>query len=101
STVMQAEADIKKRLAEQSVEMENLRQNVRVAKAELDKYRADARATEVRTVVDQELIKLAVEEAEAAHKELVEELRLKQVSQNAEMRILNLTRERHARHRDR
>jgi len=101
STVIQAEADLKKRRAEQSVEMENLRQNVRVAKAELDKYRADARATEVRTVVDQELIKLAVEEADAAHKELVEELRLKEVSQNAEMRILDLTRERHARHRDR
>lgn len=101
STVVQAEADIKKRKAEQSVEWENLQQNVRVAKAELDKLRVDARATEVRTVVDQELIKLAVEEADATHKELVEELRLKKISQDAEMRILNLTRERHARHRDR
>lgn len=101
STVVQAEADIKKRRAEQAVEMENLQQNVRVAKAELDKLRVDARASEVRTVVDQELIKLAVEEADAAHKELVEQLRLKKISQDAEMRILNYTRERHARHRDR
>ncbi len=101
STVLQAEADVRKRKAEQEVEWENLQQNVRLAKAELDKLRADARAAEVRTVIDQELIKLAVEESEAKYRQLLEETKLKQVSQGSETRILGFTQERHTRHRDR
>jgi multidrug resistance efflux pump len=101
STVVQAEADIKKRQAEQAIEWENLQQSVRLAKAELDKIRTDAKATEVRTAIDQELIKLSVEEAEAAYKELLAETQLKKISQASELKILDYTRERHTRHRDR
>lgn len=101
STVVQAESDIKKRSAEQAIEWENLQQSVRLAKAELDKIRTDAKATEVRTVIDQELIKLSVEEAEAAYKELLAETQLKKISQTSELKILDYTRERHTRHRDR
>lgn len=101
STVLQSEADIKKRVAEQAVEWEALQQSVRVAKAEADKARQDAKAAEVRTSIDQELMRLAVEEADAAYKELQSELTLKKVSQASEAKILDFTRERHARHRDR
>lgn len=101
STVVQSESDIKKRRAEQAVEWEKLLQNVRVAKAELDKLRVDARASEIRTAIDQELIKLSVEEADAAYKELQAEVQLKKQSQASELKILDLTRERHTRHRDR
>ena len=101
STVLQAEADIRKRQAEQQVEWENLQQSVRLAKAQLDKSRADAKASEVRTGIDQELLKLQVEESEAAYNELLSELKLKQQSHASEMKILDYTRERHTRHRDR
>lgn len=101
STVIQSEADIKKRKAEQAVEWENLEQSVRVSKAQLDKLRVDARATEVRTAIDQELIKLSVEEADASYQELLTELTLKKISQQSELKILDFTRERHTRHRDR
>jgi multidrug efflux pump subunit AcrA (membrane-fusion protein) len=101
STVLQSEADLRKRVAEQKIEAENLQQTVRVAKAEMDKLRVDARALEVRTVIDQELIKLAAEEAEARYNQLVEEVKLKRVSQQSELKILDYTRERHTRHRDR
>lgn len=101
STVLQSEADLRKRAAEQKIEYENLVQTARVAKADLDKVRVDARALEVRTAIDQELIKLSVEEAEARYKQLAEELNLKRVSQASEAKILDFTRERHTRHRDR
>lgn len=101
STVIQSEADIKKRNAEQSVEWENLQQSVRVGKSQFDKLIVDSKASEVRTAIDQELIKLSVEEADAAYKELVAETKLKKISQGSEMKILDFTRERHTRHRDR
>ncbi len=101
SFVVQAEADVKKRRAEQEVEWASLQQTIRVSKADLDKLRADARAAEVRTAIDQELIKLAVEEADAAYRELLEEAKLKQAAFVSELKILDATRERHRRHRDR
>lgn len=101
STVLQSEADLRKRAAEQQIEYENLLQTVRVARAELDKVGVDAKALEVRTAIDQELIKLSGEEANARYKQLAEEVNLKRVSQTSESKILDFTRERHTRHRDR
>jgi HlyD family secretion protein len=101
STVLQSEADLRKRVAEQKIEVENLAQTVRVAKAELDKLNVDARALEVRTPIDRELIQISAEEAAARYKQLTEEVTLKRVSQTSEAKILDFTRERHSRHRDR
>ena len=101
STLFQSESDLKKRKAEQDVEASNLQQTAKVANASLQKMKVDARATEVRTAIDQELIKLSVEESQAAYDELLAELKLKKTSQDSEMKILDLTRERHRRHRDR
>lgn len=101
STVLQSEADLRKREAERRIETENLGQTVRVAKAELDKVQVDSRALEVRTAIDQELIKLSIEEAQARFKQLSEEVTLKRVSHAAEARILDYTRQSHTRHRDR
>jgi multidrug resistance efflux pump len=100
STVVAALSDVKKRYAEQSIDWETLRQEVDLAKAELDRWRLEAGASEIRTVIDREIIKLAVEEAEAAYKEELAELDLKKAAHAAEIRILELTNERHKRHRD-
>src|SRR5947207_2356428 len=50
--VSQAEADIKKRKAEQAIEMETLRQTLRAAQAAWDKAKLDAKASEIRTSID-------------------------------------------------
>jgi multidrug efflux pump subunit AcrA (membrane-fusion protein) len=101
ASVVTAEADIRKREAEQAIEMETLRQELRVAKAELDKARLDFKAAEIRTPIDMEILKLAVEEAEANYKQLSLNLPITEEMQKSEIRILGYTRDRHARHRDR
>jgi hypothetical protein len=101
ATVMQAQGDILKRKAEQALDIENLNQNIRVAKSELDKVRLDAKTKELRTALDQEVLQLSVEEADAKYQQLLKDMDFKKQSQAAEMRILQYTMERHMRHRDR
>ncbi|MBI4874167.1 MAG: HlyD family efflux transporter periplasmic adaptor subunit [Acidobacteria bacterium] len=100
-TVRQAENDVGKRKAEQDVDWENLLQSVRVSKAEFDKAKWEAQAAEVRTVVDQELMKLSVEEYEARYTEVQTDLPRKKASQASELRILEITLDRQRRHLDR
>ena len=97
-TVDQAKGDIAKRRAEQALDLENLGQSVRVAKSELDKVQLDLKTRELRTSIDQELLQLSVEEADAKYRQLVKEVDIKKQSQASELRILYLTSERHARH---
>lgn len=100
-TVRQAEADVRKRAAEQAVEYDQLAQTARVVKSDLDKSRLDMKALEIRTGIDQELLKLAVEENTARYKEAQADLTHKKDSQRAELRILEITAIRQQRHRDR
>jgi multidrug resistance efflux pump len=99
--VVQAEGDVRKRIADQAIETEKLQQSLRQAKAAMEKAKLDFAAQEIRTAIDQELLKLSVEESEATYKELLQEVEIQKASQAAEIRILELTRDRHARHRDR
>jgi len=101
STVMQAESDVKKRVAEQSIEMGNVNQMVKVANASYNKMRLEAGAAPVRTPIDQELLKLSVDEAQANFEELRTDVNNKLQSQSAELEVLKLTLLRHVRHRDR
>jgi HlyD family secretion protein len=99
--VLQAEGDVRKRIADQAIQAEDLQQSVRQARAALEKAKLDYNAQEIRTAIDQELLKLSVEESDAAYKELLQEVQILKVSHDAQIRILELTRDRHARHRDR
>jgi multidrug efflux pump subunit AcrA (membrane-fusion protein) len=99
--VVTAEADIRKREAEQAIAMENVRQQLRLAKAELDKAQLDFKTAEVRTPIDLEILKLAVAEAEENYRQLEKNLPITQELHKSEIRILGFTRDRHARHRDR
>jgi multidrug efflux pump subunit AcrA (membrane-fusion protein) len=99
--VAQASGDIKKRQAEQAIEMETLRQTLRAAKAALDKAKLDNGAAEIRMPIDKELLQLGIQEAEAQYKELQTELVTTAEKQRAEIRVLEYTRDRHTRHRDR
>ena len=99
--VQSAEADIRKRAAEQEIDRENLRQTLLVAKAELEKARLEYAASETRTPIDQELLRLAVEEAEARYKQLEADVRQKEIAHAAELKILEITRLRHVGHAQR
>jgi HlyD family secretion protein len=101
SLVIQAERDVQKRKADQAIETERLQQSLRQSKAALDKARLDFNAKEIRTEIDKELLDLSVQEAESTYKELQREVQIQKVAQASEIRILELTRDRHARHRDR
>jgi len=87
------ENNVKKKQIQQELDMENLRQSLRVAKSSLDKAKLDFSAQEVRTVVDQELLKLAVDEADAAYKQISAEVKLREQSQKADMRITEIGRD--------
>lgn len=99
--VIQAESDIVKRRAEHALDLENLQQSIRVAKAEMDKYVFEGKAKELRPTVDQELIELSTQEAKAKYDQLVKEVEIKKQQQAAEVKILEFTMQRHMRHRDR
>jgi len=99
--VVQADGDVRKRKADQAIEKEKLQQTLRQAKASQDKAKLDFAAQDIRTDIDRELLKLSVEESEATYKELVQEVNILDVSHAAQIRILELTRDRHQRHRDR
>lgn len=85
------QTQLNKRKVQQELDMENMLQNLRVAKSEYDKARLDLKAQEVRTVVDQELLKLAAEEAEASYKELLRDVEQKKIAQKAELRIQEIS----------
>lgn len=101
SLIIQAEGDVRKRKADQAIEAENLQQNLRRARAALDKARLDFDAKDIRTVIDQEILKLSLEEAEATYREMQNEVQIQKAAHASEIRILELTRDRHTRHRDR
>lgn len=100
-TIRAAQSDVERRRAEQAIEWEDLQQTVRVAKAELDKARLEYGAAEIRTAIDRELLKLTLDEAEARYQQLQSDLANKKIAQAAELRVLQLTKERHQRHHDR
>lgn len=100
-TIEAAEADVRKRRAEQAIEWETLQQTVRIAKSDWDKAKLDFSAAEVRTDVERQLLKLTLDETEAHHRQLQSDLDQKRKAHAAEVRVLELTRERHIRHRDR
>lgn len=100
-TIRQAQADVVKRKAEQAAEWATFEQTLRVAKADLEKAKLDARTTPLLTSIERELLDLSVEEADARYKELQKEAALRKASNVAEIRILEITAQRHQRHHDR
>lgn len=99
--LLQAELDLRKRQAVHAEESEAVAQRVRVAKANLEKARLDLRTLEVKSLIDREKLKLAAEEALAVYQDAQRALTLVADRQHAELRLLDLARERQERHRNR
>lgn len=99
--VRQGNADIVKRKAEQAVEWETLQQTLRQAKSDYEKAKWDAKPAGILTDIERELLQLNVEETEARYKQLQENLKFQRSAFDAEIRILEITKERQQRHHDR
>lgn len=91
-SVQQSKNDYDKKVAQQSVDWGNLQQTMKVAKANWDKAIKDAQATEVKTDIDRELLKLAVDEAAARYKQQSEDLANEKTSEAAELKIADISR---------
>ncbi len=96
--VQNATNDIAKRKAEQAVEWETMQQNLRVTRSQAEKARYDAQPAVLRTDIERELMKLSVDEAEARYKQQAGDVEQRRQSQSSELRILNITLDRHKRH---
>lgn len=87
----QSEASLRTLKARQAVDWENLQQTVRSAKAARDRAAHDYSAAEVKTEVEREILRLALEEAEATYKQQLEALPLKQISFECDLRSAELS----------
>jgi len=92
-SVVQAEASIRNKKANLAVADEAHKQQVRVAKADMDKAKLDLQTLEVVSDIDSEKLKLAAEETEAHYKQLLKEIPLLQASQKADLRGVELNRD--------
>jgi HlyD family secretion protein len=85
ATVVQLEANIKRQHADLAVAKKAHDQLVESAKGDWDKALLDLKTAEVRSAIEAEDLKLAAQEAEARYKQLVEEAKLLEVSQRADL----------------
>jgi len=69
------------------VDKKTHRQSIEVAKASLEKARYDLKTSPVQSAIVSEQLKLAEEEAAAQYKELLGEVKNKDISQEAQLRI--------------
>jgi HlyD family secretion protein len=89
-SVVQLENTIKKQLANLAATKEAHDQSVRTAKADWDSAVLDLKTQSVRSAIDAEKFKLAVEEAQTKYKQLVAESALVDESQRAAIRSSQL-----------
>jgi HlyD family secretion protein len=92
-TVIQLENSIKKMMANLAATKEAHDQSVRTAKSDWERAVLDLKTEKVRSAIDAEKFKLAVEEAEAKYKQLLAEAALVDESQRAAIRSSELNRD--------
>ena len=93
SSLVQHEANIKKLEANLAVNKEAHEQQIRVARANVDKAHLDLKTIEVRSAIESERFKLALEEAQAQHKSYLAQRKLVEVSQRSQVRNAALDRD--------
>ena len=97
-TVKQAKADVLKRKSEQAIEAENLQRTLRLAKSDMEKARLDAKPAGILTAIERQLLELNVQQTEARYNELRKSVSEQQAAFAAEIRLLEITVQRHLRH---
>ena len=97
----QTETNYSKLKAQQLADTENMKQDVSAAKAQVDDFLLESRAAPVRTPIDQQLLKLSLDEAQATYREKLEEMDFLKLSQGYDRRMQQYNIEDQKRHLDR
>jgi HlyD family secretion protein len=84
------ENSLKRLLADQLAEAEAHDQKIRMARASVETARLDLQTAPIRSVIQAQIFRLALEEAQATYKALVEEKNYLNVKQSAERRLIEL-----------
>ena len=92
-SAIQQENTVRKMLANLAAVKEAHDQSVRSAKADWDRALLDLKTADVRSAIDAEKFKLAVEEAEAKYKQLVAEAAFLEESQRSQVKVSELNRD--------
>lgn len=90
ASVESLELGIKKLRSDLATRKEAQNQVLRIAKADLEKTLLDLKTVEVRSAIESERFRLAVEEARARHKQVSEETALFDASQRAQLRAAEI-----------
>jgi len=90
STVTQAEADFRKQTAELQITRKSYEQQVLTAKNAVEKAELDIKTIEVRSAIDSERLRLALEEAKANMKQLQEARKYLDIGEKAQVRSADL-----------
>jgi multidrug efflux pump subunit AcrA (membrane-fusion protein) len=90
ASLEQSQLDVDRQRAQQLLDWTNLNQTVQAAKATLDKATWDYKSAEVKTPIEQELLRLSMEQAEAQYKQQLQSLTFKKVSLDAQLRMSEL-----------
>lgn len=90
AAVSQDQDSLKSLKVQLEVTAEAHEQTVRSAKASVDKARLDIKTIPVRSAIDAEKFRLALEEAEARHRQVLSEVKYVQASQQAQIRSQEL-----------
>ncbi len=90
-TISQAEANLRTRKAQQAVDMERLLQTVRSAKAQRDQAAEDYKAADVKTDIERQLLKLALDEEEATYQQQLKSLPLQRISIDSDLRTQQIS----------
>ncbi|MFN7997090.1 MAG: HlyD family efflux transporter periplasmic adaptor subunit [Bryobacteraceae bacterium] len=92
-SVAQLEANLKKMRADLAVAKEAHNQQVRSAKAAMDKAELDLKTIEVRSAIESEEFRLNAEEARAHYRQILQEVKLFDESQRAQLRNSEIERD--------
>jgi hypothetical protein len=90
SNIEQAELNLERQKAQLALDWKNLEQTLRSSKADLDRATLDYKKADVLTPIEQEILRLAMEQAEAEYKQQQESLGFKRVSQTAQLRMTEM-----------
>jgi len=101
ATVDQSALDLRRVQAQQLSRHEAMEQQIRAAKAEWEKAQQDMKALNVKSNIQKEQLRLALEEAELNYRQLASQLPVLDERQAAEWRIAEIAQESQVRHRNR
>lgn len=85
--VVQQQASNRKRLAQLEVTRKAHEQSILEAKGAVEKAKLDLKTTPVRSAIDTERLRLALEEAEARHKQLLNEVQFVRIGEQAQLKM--------------